>query len=737
MDQSVTTPLGKIKECIVLEQSFVLQGGAGSGKTETLKRTVNFCSENYPDKKVVCITHTNKAVDEIVDRVGAGIEVLTIHSFISKIIKPYKRNLLTLLPELFCLPLFEELDIANYDGDDKTKKAEEHKRFKALYESFASNCLIVLQKDTEKVTEKREYDKDPCTYNTSLNNDIIQLNEAIREAIKQHHFNDVIYNDTPFDSFKNATFGHDGLIKIAALLFSQYPILGKIVSDKYDCIFIDEYQDTDEKIIYSLIYSTPDKGITIGLFGDSEQAIYDSGIGSAKKFIDEGKLKLIEKEDNFRCSPQVINVANKFRSDDLIQKVALKENNGVIESAEEREGSVVFYYSIKPPAPEKLVSPKNADSDENKHDYKIAKAEYNQKLKEYKLDLSRRLDDLIDFTKAGIGTHVLLKLPNKAVARDAGFGNLYELFDARFRDSREEIKKHLNRLQFGQLYELIQFFNSSSDDKCSYNKLIGLLKKQGFLIKTQQDKKTLYHILQELSSSNESAYAVMSKAVSAKLISLSESHESYLKRKDNELERINKDPNISAFKKIQETECNTKNKIRDHIIQNSNSDLTLEIIDEHYDQLVKDIKIEKFYSGLFGTELNLNEILAFYQYENNESNFMTMHKTKGTGIENVIVVLDEFNWSKYDFSSCFSPDPNNVNRQTLTRKLLYVACSRAKKNLRCVRLFDSYNELENIKNYFDNLVSVNLQEPQQPSLDVHDLTNSTSNDIFTCDKKNP
>lgn len=710
MDQSVSPPLEKIKECIEHEQSFVLQGGAGSGKTETLKRTVNFCSVNFPNKKIVCITHTNKAVDEIINRVGSEIEVSTIHSFVSYLVKPYKRNLLQLLPELFCLPFFEVLSIDHYNGDDTVRKTEEHKRFKALHESFVNRHSIVLQKDAEKVTGKREYDKDPSSFNLALNTDIEELNKAIREAIKKHHFNDVFYNDTPFDSFKNATFGHDGLIKIAALLFSQYSNIGKIVRDRYDCIFIDEYQDTDENIIDSLVYSTPDEGLTIGLFGDSEQAIYDDGIGSAKRLIDEGVLTLIEKEDNYRCSPQVVEVANKFRTDGLVQKVALKEINGITETAEERAGSATFYYSIKPQAPVKPPLPKKGDSDELKSAYQIAKVRYEQELDEYKLDLSRRLEDLTALAQDDIGEHVLLKLPNKSVARDANFGNLYELFGGRFRDTREELKKQLSRLQFGQLAEILQLFNLSTTDNRSYNRLIRLLKKQGFFIKTKQDKRELHCILKDLSSSDEAAYSVMERAIAAGLISLSESHQSYLKRKDNELERIDKDNNINTFKELQESGCNTKKQMCDHINQSDDVSLTVEMIEEQFDQLAKDVQSEKFYSGLFGSSISFKEILAFYKYEDDDSNFMTMHKTKGTGIENVVVVLDEFNWNKYDFGSCFRMQDDKRARQDLTRKLLYVACSRAKKNLRCIRLLNSNDEVKNIQSYFDNCMEVNLDE---------------------------
>jgi len=48
---SVKTALDKLVECIKLNQNFVLQGGAGSGKTETLKQVLEYISENYPNAK--------------------------------------------------------------------------------------------------------------------------------------------------------------------------------------------------------------------------------------------------------------------------------------------------------------------------------------------------------------------------------------------------------------------------------------------------------------------------------------------------------------------------------------------------------------------------------------------------------------------------------------------------------------------------------------------------------------
>ncbi len=707
MDQPVISPLEQIKSCIETGRSFVLQGGAGSGKTETLKRTVQFCAENYPEKNIVCITHTNKAVEEISSRVGSGYDISTIHSFLNTLIKPYKKNLLMILPELFCIPEFKRIDLDVYEGDEKSQKAGEHKRFKKSHESMESMRFTVLSDETEKVVGKKDYDKDPYKYNSILNTQIEVLNARIRELIEQHHHSDVKYNETPFDSFKDATFGHDGLIQITSVLFGKYPNLGKIVRDKHDCIFIDEYQDTDEKIIRSLIYDTPDKnGITIGLFGDSEQAIYEDGIGSAKEIVDDGRLELIEKEDNFRCSPQVIKVANKFRTDGLEQKVALKESDGGVESEAERDGSAKFIYALKPEKPLKPITLKKNSSEDEKEIYEAAKEDYQLKLNDYKAEINRKIEALVIHAQDKIGSHVLLKLPNKAVARDADFGSLYSLFDERYRDTRETIKKHLNRLQFGQLCEILKLFERSGEDKKTYNELILKLKKQGFLIETRNDKRTIYTALEGLLKSDKSAYEVMNKAVSTGLISISETHQAYLHRKDIELERIAKEKDLDVFKYLKNKGCNTKLQMLSYIDKNEVPNTSKKIIEDQFDDRIRDIRIEDFYTGLFSSGLKFEEILAFYIYENDDSNFMTMHKTKGTGIENVIVVLDEFNWTKYDFSGCFEKENSNPTRQSLTRKLLYVACSRAKRHLICVRLVNDAAEVDKIKHYIEDCEEV-------------------------------
>ena len=120
-------PIEKIKEVIDNNQNpklkfenFVLQGGAGSGKTESLKQILEYITENYPDKKGVCITLTNVAVEEIKARVGekSNFLVSTIHSFLNDLIKDYKKNIHEVIFEIFKIEQFNR-EILNNEEDEK------------------------------------------------------------------------------------------------------------------------------------------------------------------------------------------------------------------------------------------------------------------------------------------------------------------------------------------------------------------------------------------------------------------------------------------------------------------------------------------------------------------------------------------------------------------------------------------------------------------------------------------
>ncbi|MBI1773210.1 MAG: hypothetical protein HYR68_12850 [Burkholderiales bacterium] len=76
----------------------------------------------------------------------------------------------------------------------------------------------------------------------------------------------------------------------------------------------------------------------------------------------------------------------------------------------------------------------------------------------------------------------------------------------------------------------------------------------------------------------------------------------------------------------------------------------------------------------------------------------------------MLVVLEEFYWTEYDFSSIFDDGQLDVAKRKKNLKLFYVACSRAKKNLRCVRLV-SQEEKPKFLNRFKDFKVTEIEIP--------------------------
>lgn len=88
-------------QCIKNGENFILEGGAGSGKTYSLISLINALTEELPDIRIVCITYTNNAVAEILSRIeNENLWVSTIHEFIWALIRKYQNEIKDILVEL-------------------------------------------------------------------------------------------------------------------------------------------------------------------------------------------------------------------------------------------------------------------------------------------------------------------------------------------------------------------------------------------------------------------------------------------------------------------------------------------------------------------------------------------------------------------------------------------------------------------------------------------------------------
>ena len=275
----------KALQCIKDYQNFILEGGAGSGKTYSLISLINVLTEDLPDIKIVCITYTNNAVAEILSRIeNKNLRVSTIHDFIWSLIGKYQNEIKNIL-----------IDLINDEGEKSFKKPKDY-----------GEDLICEEYFQDLYVDYDEY-----------------------------------YAITPND--KNVVkISHDHIITIAEKMFEKYKKLADILKDIADCIFVDEYQDTSPLVADILLkhLKRSSKKNVIGFFGDSMQSIYDNGVGDLAQY----SLTKIVKTQNRRNPRVVIEVANKFRNDGIEQIPSEDINAPNMENGTIREGSIKFIY---------------------------------------------------------------------------------------------------------------------------------------------------------------------------------------------------------------------------------------------------------------------------------------------------------------------------------------------------------------------------------------------------------
>lgn len=107
-EQASEQALSAIYECLKNKNSFLLEAGAGAGKTYSLIKALRFLIDNNELKlsrnhqKIACITYTNVAKDEIEARTDRNplIHCDTTHAFCWSLIRGFQRQLRLILPTM-------------------------------------------------------------------------------------------------------------------------------------------------------------------------------------------------------------------------------------------------------------------------------------------------------------------------------------------------------------------------------------------------------------------------------------------------------------------------------------------------------------------------------------------------------------------------------------------------------------------------------------------------------------
>lgn len=634
VERTVEPEVGKVFEVIKQGQNFILEGGAGSGKTYSLISIIEKISKEEPKKSIVCITYTNNAVAEIRSRIiNDNLRVSTIHDFIWHVIENFQKEI--------------------------------------------KECLVELINDNEQIL-------------------FVAPKEVLgEELISLDYFDGVRVEYTEWYSMSiteqnKVQISHDHVLIVAEKMFSKYKKLSDILKDTANYIFVDEYQDTSSLVVKILLEhlrkSTRDN--IVGFFGDSMQAIYDSGVGN----IDSYGLEKIQKNQNRRNPRKVINLANKFRSDGLVQipssdVAAPNMNNGNV-----IEGTVKFIYG---------------DGITHLEDLRNS-----ERFKELEFDIPQKTKEL--------------RLTHKLNAEMAGFSKLFELYNSDLLVKLiTDMKKKFNASElvdkgksFEELVEEAQIVVRKGGPL-----IIDIVKSIPELLAIYEEIKTFLfeEVISKSKVNKDSLLAYKFNGLSSRYEAGTD-RDRILKRLDLifeliELYKIGKHNDflrITCFKITSSADKINLSKIMKEI---SDSDITIgKVIKlaERTGLISKDdlftnfIENKGYYLWLRLEKLPFQEYVNSIAYLREYVSVITQHKVKGSEYENVLVLLDNGRWNQYNFNSIFGKGSSNEKVQNRTKKLFYVTITRAIKNLIVYMPCNDQQILEKAKDYFEQSDIVNV-----------------------------
>lgn len=627
VERTVEPEVGKVFEVIKQGQNFILEGGAGSGKTYSLISIIEKISMEEPKKSIVCITYTNNAVAEIRSRIiNDNLRVSTIHDFIWHVIKNFQKEI--------------------------------------------KECLVELINDDEQIL-------------------FVAPKEVLgEELISLDYFDSVRVEYTEWYSMSiteqnKVQISHDHVLIVAEKMFSKYKKLSDILKDTANYIFVDEYQDTSPLVVKILLEhlrkSTRDN--IVGFFGDSMQAIYDSGVGN----IDSYGLEKIQKNQNRRNPRKVINLANNFRSDGLVQipssdVAAPNMNNGNV-----IEGTVKFIYG-----------------DGITHLEDLRNSEL---FKELEFDIPQKTKEL--------------RLTHKLNAETAGFSKLFELYSSDLLVKLiTDMKKKFNASElvdkgktFEELVEEAQIVVRKGGPL-----IIDIVKSIPELLAIYEEIKTFSfeEVISKSKVNKDSLLAYKFNGLSSRYEAGTD-RDRILQRLDLIFELIelykigkhNEFLRITCFKITSSADKINLSKIMKEI---SDNDITIgKVIKlaERTRLISKDdlftnfIENKGYYLWLRLEKLPFQEYVNSIAYLREYVSVITQHKVKGSEYENVLVLLDNGRWNQYNFNSIFGKGSSNEKVQNRTKKLFYVTITRAMKNLIVYMPCNDQQILEKAKDYFE------------------------------------
>ena len=337
-----------------LEQHIAIYAGPGAGKTHFLVNNVKGIVEKNPKisqsnaRKVLCITYTNAAVDEISKRLDGytdSVEVCTIHNFILKyIITPFQGDLRRIIEKDFEITITRKADITAQveglsvlHGYDKEKINEDLNVSIGPHDEYGKKILGEVQIDTKLFTNCGQHG----FHHSS------KIKDQHVKAIKEYIWNNV----------GKLTF--DEILYFGFRMLQENSTISYALRVQFPFIFIDEFQDTNP-LQTKIVQFLGTKSTVVGVIGDAAQSIYSFQGAHPSDFLGfnisgERKLSTYQIVGNRRSTSNIVNFCNYIRKGDGLQQKSIKEYKDATDQ-QECENKPIHFLCGKTPATLQIIN---------------------------------------------------------------------------------------------------------------------------------------------------------------------------------------------------------------------------------------------------------------------------------------------------------------------------------------------------------------------------------------------
>jgi DNA helicase-2/ATP-dependent DNA helicase PcrA len=270
------------------DSHLLILAGAGTGKTKTLIYRTADLLKSTPAENIVVMSFTIKAAQELYERLCGAAHMSEISQlWIGTFHSICRRILCENCSILGYTPRFGVLDTD--DSLDVLRRCVPHGEFldaKRVYQMYSLSRNLKVQ------------------WQSLLGKFMLNgREEFVAETLSRYLLRMRRANRMDFDA----------LLTNTILLLETYPEIRQRYQQRFKHLLIDEYQDTSRAQSRILELLASDANITV--VGDDSQAIYGfrgATVENILKFDSSfSGAATIRLEQNYRCTPEILNVANK------------------------------------------------------------------------------------------------------------------------------------------------------------------------------------------------------------------------------------------------------------------------------------------------------------------------------------------------------------------------------------------------------------------------------------------